>query len=200
MTVSTIKSSLLIAAMSAFTVFTGKSSAELVTIEPQLLEVQTGSTFSVDITTLQLGESTDIGAFDIDLAYDNAVFEFAGYTLYDGLGSVGTEEVLDLSGLVEPGKLNLAAISLLGASELNNQPNQDLKLAAVTFRAIKNGNSELQLSVNYLSDAFGECLTVSSRNGNVNSVPEPAMTAMFLMGAFMLVANSRKRNHSKNRR
>jgi|GEM_PF-2232436 len=200
MRASTIKSSLLTAAAFIITSFTGRAAAELVTIEPQSLEIHAGSTFTVDITASQLEASTDIGAFDIDLVYDNAVFEFAGYALYDGLGSVGTEEVLDLGGLVEPGKLNLAAVSQLAASELNNQPNQDLKLAAVTFRAIDNGTSELQLSVNYLSDAFGEELAASSRNGTVNSVPEPAMTAMLLMGAFMLTANNRKRKHSTDRR
>jgi len=148
MRASTIKSSLLTAAAFIITSFTGRAAAELVTIEPQSLEIHAGSTFTVDITASQLEASTDIGAFDIDLVYDNAVFEFAGYALYDGLGSVGTEEVLDLGGLVEPGKLNLAAVSQLAASELNNQPNQDLKLEADTIRAIDNGTSELQLSVN----------------------------------------------------
>jgi hypothetical protein len=161
------------------------SAAQAVTVSavPSAPAVTVGQPFQVDIRASGLG-ATDLGAFSFRLNFDPLVLTYNSYALDMFLGTVPAEALDGSSGLVSPGVVDLAEVSLL--SDLSAQPDV-FRLATVRFTAGGIGISPLTVSDLLLSDAVGQAIAGVQTTGepvSVNgggAVPEPlTLTGVFL--------------------
>ena len=154
--------------------------AATIDIVPSQTMVGIGENVSLDIMISGL-ETEDLGAFDINLAYDPTIFELSSINFGDGLGLLGTD-ALDLSlGANSFGNVNFSETSLL--YDLGAQPDA-FSLGSVVFKGIAHGTSVFTISSSSIfGDALGDPLAFTS-NSATSSVPEPQS---FLMVAFGLV-------------
>ena len=170
---------------------------------PESTFVDVGDNFAVEIWinelgTDELGNDVALGAFDLTINFEPTMLAFDTYSLGIGLGYADNFEVLDFSGLVEEGSLNLWVTSLL--TDLSSQPDDPLLLATVTFSALSAGTSALSFDALYdLGDALGDPIEADFSNGTVTvnpsqtaPVPEPATGLLFGMGIAGLAALQRR--------
>lgn len=157
----------------------------------------TGNVIVLDIDITGL-ESFDLGAFDLDVDYDENSYEFHDYFLTDALGSIsfGDAEDWSFGNNDTAGTVNLSILSYL--DDLGYQPSA-FTLATLVFSgddapvALNDMPAEFNLSINELSDSFGDAIPFTISGTEINAVPAPAAAWLLGSGLIGLVGIRRHR-------
>lgn len=124
-----------------------------------------------------------VGAFDVDLGFDPALFALVGVSFGGGLGDVlAGDQLTDV--VSGAGSVSLGAVSLLDPVELAGLQSDPLALVTLTFQALAAGSAAFTIDAALLSDAFAAALAIESATGTtVEVVPEPALAWLLAVAA-----------------
>jgi len=186
--------SIVLFVLCAFSMQSTQIQASLISFDPSSQSVELGDSVSVDLRISGLGDDS-LGAFDINIAFDDSILDFQSFTFGTGLDVSGFGSVNGFA--VAGGDINIFEISLDSPSDLNTfQPN-DFVLGSFTFDTLSIGTSTLDLTINALSDEFGFLLEAGAASGSIKvaaaSVPAPAALWLFGTGLIGLIGFSRRR-------
>lgn len=165
--------------------------AQAVTIDfvPDSPSVLLGMPLDVDVVISGLSDLAppSLGAFDLNVSFDDTILSLSSVEFGDLLGDVSAFEAIAGSGPIVGG-VNLFEISLLLDFELDALQPASFSLATLSFDAIGEGTSALALIPVQLGDGLGDPLAGSAASGSVRvvpgdgSVPEPSSVFLFLPG------------------
>ena len=153
----------------------------MLNIDPPAQNYGIGDIITADLKISGL-QYEDLGAFNLNLSYDNAILDYDSYALGTGLGNVVRDMSLADNALT-PGIINLAGyINDSGFQE------DEVILATLTFIGAGAGISELSIVDSIMYSDLGSPLSlyVSPNPGfvNVNHAPVPA--AAWLLGSGLI--------------
>lgn len=177
-------------------VFGTQAWGAIIYFEPFASSIYVGESLDVNVVMSGLGDD-DVGAFDIDVLFDDSVLSFNSYVLTDNLGSIPLFDADDWSwGDLGGGTVNLAEQSWL--LDLSFQSDSFI-LATLSFTGIGAGTSSLLFDNIVISDTWGESICSVPGFGiiKVDPVPEPATFILFGMGIASL-ARIRSKRKIKN--
>jgi len=174
--------------------------ADLLTVDPTSQTANLGSPVNVGVSISGLGMfmAPSLGAYDINVNFDPTILQLLGVTFGDpifgdqldltGLGSIQSE----ISGL---GTVELFELSFDSIDELNANQAPEFELGTLAFRALGLGTSPITISINALSDAYGDVLVAGTQNGTVmvNPAPVPEASSIFLLGTVVGLITMRRR-------
>lgn len=167
--------------------------ATQITLEQATQSVAPGDSVELAVRIAGLGNGTapSLGAFDLDLVFDPAIVTYSGIVFGDPLlgdllgpivGSVGGSAVDAAAGT-----LNLFAVSLDAAGDLDAMQPEEFTLASIRFDAIGLGRSTIEFANVVLGDANGTGLVPDLVRGATirvsQGVPDDGMVAS---GAFLV--------------
>ena len=182
--------------------FTSVSQADItLSISPDTQSVSLGSPVSFAVDISGLGSGTALSAYDVSIGFDPTLLSYTQTNFGDPL--LGDQLDLAKSGLNGPsatpstGSVDLIEFSLDSTATLNAQQAGSFTLATLSFDTLAAGTSALSLTVNSLSDAYGNTIAYSSlNNGSVNipsAVPLPGGLLLFMSGWSALLLAQRRR-------
>lgn len=177
----------------------------LLSFNPSSSLINVGDSINVEIKISGLENEVDLGAFDFNLNFDDAILDFTGYTLGTGLNNNDTTGSEDWSSKeTSPGLFNLSEVSFLGDFSFQDD---EFVLATVSFVGKSIGTSTLSLSDILLSSAFplydangspimeipanAEGGSISVIANSFSAVPEPGTLYLVLMGIIGGLASRR---------
>jgi hypothetical protein len=192
----------------AATLLMVSTGAEAITLsfDPPTQNVGLGPV-DVNVVISDLGNNAppSLGAFDLDISFNDAILDFTGLMFGDPilgnqldltpppLGPFGT-----INGFVEDpnpavGLVDFFEISLDAPSVLDSLQPDSFVLATLSFNVVAGGLSPLNFTSIVLSDSLGNTLQASTSSGLIG-VPEPAPIFLFVAGlaGVGLVAQRRK--------
>lgn len=147
--------------------------------------VGVGLPASVDVVVsgFGVGLGPSLGAFDLDVSYDDSILAATGVTFGPFLGDPGLGEAILGFDVSVPGLVDFFEVSLLLPFELDVLQPGSFPLATISFDTVGVGASSLSFSEAVLGDAFGQPLDVTSAQpGSIRVVPEPASWNLLLAG------------------
>jgi hypothetical protein len=179
----------------------GMSQAATIGFDPATQTVPTGSSLSVKLGILGLGDGAapSLSTFDLNIGYDPSLLSFTGVSFGDpvlgdqlDLFSLGS---LTSSDNTTPGTVNVFELSFDSPTDIDTLQAANFTLVTLTFSALSGGISPLSISINALGDANGDPLAATTTSGSVTvtAVPLPAAVWLFGSGLFGLFHVSRKR-------
>ncbi|MFK8015899.1 MAG: cohesin domain-containing protein [Gammaproteobacteria bacterium] len=185
----------------AFTLLSAPAFATFLTLSPSVTDAVNGDIVSLDLIVGDLsdGGAPSIGAFDIDIGFDDSALDFAGVTYGSMLGDMLTESITDTAS--SNGLVGLLEVSFLSIADLDALQGESFVLATLDFLVedLAVGASTLvSFGDTLLADAFGLALGVDMmmnaviQNPNPQTVPEPPVLALCAMGV-VLMRLARKR-------
>lgn len=207
------------AALLASTVFAGPAAASTfnmpgftpttvgLSLLPDAPQIGPGSTLRLDLVAYGLGDhaAPSIGAFDVDIGFDPAVFSFAGAGYGGALGDTGLGEAYAET-TPGPSSVKLSAYSLLEANAatcaaclppyLEELQSGSAVLASLFFTGQDLGSGSFEVNVNALGDALGDSVVPILTAGPVVQVaPVPVPAAAWLFGSALagIAAGVRRR-------
>jgi len=153
--------------------------------------VSNGDSVAVDVVITDRG-SDIVTAYDIDIAYDSNILTATDVNFGGLLGTPPSTSQQSFD-LTNPGIVDITEQSLLDEALLEIMQPDDFTLATVTFNAIADGVSDLDLiwtTGNSVSGANNQVIidTNVSVSGNqliIANVPEPTSIALLSMGAIV---------------
>jgi len=149
--------------------------AGLVTLTPASVSASSGEPVIVNIQVSDLGAGNVLGAFDLNVSYNPALFLLGSVVFGKSLGDPLLFEALTTFS-VAPGVINLAEVSLLSPAQLDAAQGDTFSIAMLTFAGIAPGTATFSLlDTSRLIDGFGVPLTLSTPT----AVPEPG--SLFLV-------------------
>jgi len=158
----------------------------ILSLDSNASSVNVGDSFSVDITIAGLGDlsSPSLGAFFIDVSFDNSLFGLDLVSFGDLLnGNAGdplfSDRFVDdsVSGIV-----SLSETSFLFDFELDALQPASFTLATLDFTALATGSGALDFALIDLSDELGFSINDATGAGTTVTVPEPPMLALMSAG------------------
>lgn len=178
--------------------------AALIDFQTPSADAINGESVSVDIVVSGLGNFApdSLGAFDITVDYDPAVFAFAGYSLGALLGDLGAVEALDASTGDGGTSVNVAEVSLLSDAALHALQPGEFVLATLNFGVLDlaiGASSQLSLSGSLLADAGGGNLPATGGTPVtfVGAAPVPVTGTLLLLLAGLLNLGLERRRSVK---
>ncbi len=183
------------------------SHAALLSLDSGSATAGNGESLSLDLLVSGLGAFApdSLGAFDVDVGFDDTVLAFTGYTLGGFLGDISLLEAIDVSGGASGGVVDLAQVSLLAAASLDALQPGEFILATLTFDVIDlaaGAATVLSLLPDaILADADGVRLPATAGNPVtiVGRTPVPVSGTLLLMLAgvcsWRLVRHTGQRTH-----
>jgi len=146
---------------------------------------------SLGVSGLGAGSGPSVGAYDVNITFNPVMLQL----ITASFGDPGLGDQLDVDGsgsvqIITPslGTVELFELSLDSIDDLNNLQASSFTLATLTFQAIGVGSSPVPVTINALSDAYGDVLPATVQSGTVNvsssSVPEPQSVSIVTIGLF----------------
>lgn len=189
------------------------SNAVILELSPGLQFSETGETVSIDLIASDLGSplTTILGAYNVDIEFDDTALAFTGFAFSDALGSVITTDFFDFSadafddfsGMTSSTEINLNLLSFLFDTDLELLQSDSTVLATLSFDVLSLELSEFTdvtfANVNSLVDAFGSDITdfslMNARISNPSAVSAPNIAMFFglLLAAVFVRRNSLKK-------
>jgi len=168
------------------------SGARAVTIDfvPAAQTVTLGTAAQVDVVVSGLGDGVapSLGAFDIDVAFDDTVLAFDQVVLGADLGDPDSIlETVSGAGLLGPGLIDAFVVSFLLDFELDALQGDSVVIASLLFDTVGIGTSALTLPQVLLGDALGVPLALDAPAGS-GSIQVAAASALPATGTFALLA------------
>jgi hypothetical protein len=183
--------STLVAVLLFFT--TTPSTAVTLSLVTGMTTVNPGDPLSIDIVVSELGagNSPSIGAFDLDITYDDTVLMATGVDLGLLLGNQNLFEANAGFDLSTSGVVDLFEVSFFSPSELDALQPSSFILGSLNFKASGLGISSLDFTQVILSDSFGQLLNPAIQGASVNVVPTsisaiPIPPTLWLFGAGLI--------------
>ena len=169
-----------------------------VSLTPDSQTIGVGDTadFDLNISGLDSDGPTSLGAFMLDIMFDQNILAFESLIFDTKLGdpdpsNFETYSFVDTT--TTPGVVGLGEISFLPDFKLDSLQQENFTLASLTFTMINLGFSDLTLENVVLSDAPGFEITVTTLQGaKVYPVPVPC-TFLLLLGGLGGLAGLRKK-------
>jgi hypothetical protein len=167
--------------------------------------VSAGGIATVDLSISGLGSGTQLGGYDLNVGFNPGIVSFASAAFGDPkLGDQLNLEGFGTFSSATPGSgtVDLAELSFDSAAVLQASQASAFTLVQLTFDAKSRGTSALDLSVNAVSDAFGNSFTPPLSNGSIivtggSAAPEidatSAFAALTLLAGSLAVVRSRAR-------
>src|SRR6266702_2570133 len=115
--------------------------AIFLSLVPSSATVTTGNTVNVNVIISGLGNPPSVGAFDLNVGFNPAIFAPTAVTFGAFLGNPDLFEALTAFDFSTPGRVEFAEVSLLSPSELDALQRSSFLLAILSFTAISNGAS-----------------------------------------------------------
>ena len=168
--------------------FGNSAAAATLSFNPSMSTIDVGDELGIEIMVSGL-EDVDLGAFDLNVNYDDSRLSFVNYLLGSQLGVIPDDATDWSEGDLGGGVINLAELSLL--DDLSFQLDS-FTLATLTFEGAGVGISPLSFSDVDLGDELGDPIGVFMENGSVNVVPVPAAIWLFGSGLIGLAGVRRK--------
>ena len=191
----------------------GLAQAALLSLSPQAQTVEQGSVAAVDVWVTGLSGQS-IGAYDFWLNFDDQVL---GLLSVDAGPSLGHPTDSLLATLEEPGRVNVAELSLLADLSSLQSGTGDLLLFTLRFSALALGTSPLSFSENilgvaggFLGDELGAAIALTgTQTGSISvvaatpppppppqppasGVPEPTSLALVVAAVAAALATRRR--------
>ena len=163
-------------------------------IDPAATGAVPGESVSLDVTISGLGNTSppSLGAFELDLLFDNSIISFNSVTFGNQLDISGFGSITGVAPGV--GTVNIFEVSLDTPADLNSSQLASFTLATFSFTASSLGTSPLTIGRVDLSDADGFVITPDSINGaKVDVVPEPSTFALLGIGLVCVVIGYRRK-------
>ena len=159
-----------------------EAAAVSIALVPSQPSVAVGESFTLTFEASALAGAA-VGAFDVDVSFDPALFTLLSVTFGSALGDVGAGD--QLTDVVNgTGSVSLGSVSLLDAGTLAGLVTDPLVLVSLTFEATGAGSGAFGIEAALLSDAFAAALAIGSQTGaTVDAVPEPALALLLGLGA-----------------
>ncbi len=172
----------------------GTAGAVSLGFDTSFIDVEQGSSFSIDLLVSGLGNlsTPSLGDFDVDINYDMTQMSFEGYSLGTSLGDESMAEALDFSFGDLGGIIDLAEVSLLSPTELDALQADSFVLASLDFKCLTEGISVIEIEqmdpLLILGDAFGNSIDFTIENfvtvtQTATTAPVPEPSTVILMGA-----------------
>ena len=162
---------------------------------PSAGSVSVGSSLAVDVVISDLGDSAapSLGAFDLDVLFDPALFGLTGVAFGDpDLGDqLDLFDMGSLSGYDDslPGTVNVFEISFDLPEDLDGLQAGGFTLFTLTFDALAEGTSSLSTANLIFGDALGDPLSVDVVSGSLTAtaLPEPAAAMLVALASLLLI-------------
>jgi hypothetical protein len=183
-----------LAALLAGIAVCGPASAVIIEFVPASGVVTLGSQFGVEIVVSDLHGPAGpeiVSAFDVDVLYDTAYLSGVDFLFSDALGLPNVDTLA--FGFFDPGRIDLANLSLLGNNDLFALQGDSFVLGRLIFDAIGIGSSLLSFdtaginAVNLVGSNPFASLPVTANSASINvtgatRVPEPSGLALLSIG------------------
>lgn len=175
-----------------------------VSVVPSATTVVPGEPVTIEVVVSGLGDAAapSVGAFDLDLAYDPALFAFTGLEVGAELGDPMAAEAITDS-MEAGGVIDAFELSLLTSAELLTAQPSEFVLLTATFEALVPGSGQFDLPMVVLGDENGVALpatvlpaTVSS--GTILEIPtlSPILLLALLLALFGVGVTALRRRES----
>lgn len=122
---------------------------------------------------VSIENAKDLAGFQFTLAYDGSKLAFVRAEIGDFLGSTGADVTM-LGPIELPGNVTVGAAASISTGQ--NGPDGDGDLATVTFRALAEGTSALDLTEVLLIDSARQTTEVEGADGSVIIGPRSTAT------------------------
>jgi len=159
--------------------------------------VSQGSVATVDLSISGLGSGTQLGAYDLNVAFNSGILSLASATFGDpALGDQLNLEGFGTFASATPGSgtVDLAELSFDAPAALLSSQASAFTLVQLTFDSLGTGVSALDLSINAVADQNGNSLTPVLSNGSITvtgaTAAAPEMDASSALAALMLLAGA----------
>lgn len=168
------------------------ASAVMLSLSPATQTATVGDTLTVDVLVSGLGAGVapSLGAFDLDVSFDEALLAFDTAIFGTQLDVLGLGSLqLTTPGM---GTVNLFELSLDTATDLADLQADSFVLASLSFSALAAGTGSFGLSILSLADENGDALAADASGARFrvdarNSVPEPGVLGLLGLGGLLLV-------------
>ena len=184
---------LLLILMCSTVLVAGQALAVTVSLDPVSQTIVPGGTAMVDLNISGLGDFTapSLGAFDLDVTFDNSIVSFTDVTFGTFLGDPGLGEAIALVDFSTGGLLEL---SLLSSITLDAIQPAGFTLATLEYTGIGVGTSPLNLENVILSNALGFVIPNPTLvNASVTVLPVPGTFLLMATGLLSLAGCSWRR-------
>lgn len=161
-------------------------------LDPSADSVGTGQAFEVDVAIAGLGDGAppSLGGFDIDILFDDVLFEFEGVSFGPSLGA---PDYSFTSHSASGGGLALLEISLVDTAILNDLQPGDFVLATLQMRARDElGVGSFDFGDAFLASAENQAILAEKVGAQVEVVPEPTALVVFALGLGLVATSVRR--------
>lgn len=164
----------------------GSVNAIVLSFDPAAQHAGVGEAVGVDvrISGLGAGSAPSLGAFDLDVTFDDTILDFTGLTFGDQLDLFGLGSITGFAENPDPavGLIDFFEISLDSPFALDELQADSFVLATLLFDAAAAGVGSLGFGSSVFADSFGAALVVDTSGAGRVSVPEPATAALLALG------------------
>ena len=186
-----------------------QAQAVTLSLQPSSPTIQIGGTTTVDLRISGLGNFAppSLGAFAVEVTFDNGILNYLGVSYGSLLGNPADPTETDIVTTPVVGSISLEEISLLQGVFLDSQQPADFVLATLSFQGIGLGISTLGFGSIDLSDAGFPANTIQATLdlASITVIPFsaiPVPPTILLLGAGLggLALFRRVQGHSQSRR